>query len=103
MNSDSALYFIYNCDIFYAIIAIEKYLYFSHQWLFDKLLRIEMSKTPIKCKPQTKQKNRNEVVSKKENTKTNLAAKTTKPSKKYSKKIKRNVLRILNSEQKLRT
>ena len=45
-----------------------------------------MSKTPIKCKPQTKQKNRNEVVSKKENTKTNLAAKTTKPSKKYSKK-----------------
>lgn len=39
MNSDSALYFIYNCDIFYAIIAIEKYLYFSHQWLFDKLLR----------------------------------------------------------------
>ena len=66
-------------------------------------LIIEMSKTPIKCKPQTKQKNRNEVVSKKENTKTNLAAKTTKPSKKYSKKIKRNVLRILNSEQKLRT
>jgi hypothetical protein len=44
-SASSALYFIYNCDIFYATIAIEKCLYFSYKWFFDKLLKKFQSST----------------------------------------------------------
>ena len=48
---------------------------------------IEMSKTPNKMQTPNKAEKPKGVVSKKENTKTNLAAKTTKPRKNIVKKL----------------